>query len=312
MTNEQIAHALDEVAGLVAAEDTEPFRARAYRRAARVVRSLAAPIAARFAEGGLTALTDLPGVGPGIARAIAELIETGHLALLDRRGHAGCEAALATVPGLGPVLTHRLHQRLDVHTLEQLEAAAHNGRLALVSGFGARRLRGVRETLAGRLGPHQRPAPPPAHPAPPVAELLDVDREYRDQAARGLLVRIAPHCFNPKREAWLPVLRATRGDRHYTALFSNTARAHELGKTSDWVVLYVDDGRTEREATVVTETRGPLAGRRVVRGREDACAAHYASAGTPSAVVRARSAADRGFAERQLFGPATGRAPSHP
>jgi hypothetical protein len=62
-----------------------------------------------------------------------------------------------------------------------------------------------------------------------------------------------------------------RGDRHYTALFSNTARAH-----GDWVVIYLDDGASERQATVVTETHGPLAGRRVVRGRERECVAHYA------------------------------------
>jgi hypothetical protein len=44
------------------------------------------------------------------------------------------------------------------------------------------------------------------------------------------------------------------------------------------VVIYLDDGGSERQATVVTETRGLLAGRRVVRGRERECAAHYAAA----------------------------------
>jgi hypothetical protein len=109
----------------------------------------------------------------------------------------------------------------------------------------------------------------------PLAELLDVDREYREKAARGVLIRIAPHRFNPEHRPWLPVLRTRRDGRQYTALFSNTARAHALGKTDDWVVLYGDDGLAEREATVVTETAGPLAGRRVVRGREAECAAHY-------------------------------------
>ncbi|HEX4892717.1 MAG TPA: hypothetical protein VFV47_05470, partial [Hyphomicrobiaceae bacterium] len=67
------------------------------------------------------------------------------------------------------------------------------------------------------------------------------------------------------------------GDWLFTVLFSNTLRAHELGKTRDWVVIYFHrEGEPEAQCTVVTETRGPLAGRRVIRGREGDCVAHYA------------------------------------
>jgi DNA polymerase (family X) len=190
--------------------------------------------------------------------------------------HARCAHRLASVPGIGPALAGRLHELLDVHTVEEFETAAHDGRLARVPGFGARRVRSVVETLAGRLGPRPRPAAPPRPPLP-IAELLDVDREYREKAARGMLIRIAPHRFNPEHRRWLPVLRTRRDGRQYTALFSNTARAHSLGKTDDWVVLYGDDGLAEREATVVTETVGPLLGRRVVRGREAECAEFHAA-----------------------------------
>jgi hypothetical protein len=56
-------------------------------------------------------------------------------------------------------------------------------------------------------------------------------------------------------------------------------KAHELGKTKDWVVVYFHlDSEPESQCTVVTETRGPLAGRRVVRGREGECAGYYAEA----------------------------------
>jgi putative hydrolase len=61
------------------------------------------------------------------------------------------------------------------------------------------------------------------------AELLDVDREYREKAAAGELQQIAPRRFNPSREAWLPILHTRRGNRRYTALFSNTARTHRAG-----------------------------------------------------------------------------------
>jgi hypothetical protein len=88
---------------------------------------------------------------------------------------------------------------------------------------------------------------------------------------------IAPKRFNPEGKAWLPVLQTERGDWHFTALYSNTAKAHELGRTRDWVVMYFyDTDHVERQRTVVTESRGPLAGRRVVRGREGECQQFYA------------------------------------
>jgi hypothetical protein len=106
--------------------------------------------------------------------------------------------------------------------------------------------------------------------------VLDVVREYREGAVAGRLPRIAPRRFNPSGEAWLPILHTEREAWQLTALFSNTARAHELGKTRDWVVVYFHtDIRGEGQRTVVTETRGALIGRRVVRGREEECRTHY-------------------------------------
>ncbi len=93
----------------------------------------------------------------------------------------------------------------------------------------------------------------------------------------GELPTIAPRRFNPHGEAWLPVLHADRGDWHFTALFSNTARAHQLHRTRDWVVVFFyDTDHREDQVTIVTEKRGELAGKRVVRGREVECAAYYA------------------------------------
>jgi len=107
--------------------------------------------------------------------------------------------------------------------------------------------------------------------APAVATLLEVDREYRKKAAAGQLQKIAPRRFNPEHEAWLPVLHARREGWHFTALYSNTERAHDLHRTHDWVVIFYDDG----QCTVVTEYRGALKGMRVVRGREPECLKHY-------------------------------------
>ena len=174
---------------------------------------------------------------------------------------------LASVPGIGRELADRLYHDLGIETLEDLEAAARDGRLNQILGFGPKRLAGIRDSLAHRLQRVKLPAGV-NHPAPSVDEILDVDREYRKKAAAGQLVKIAPRRFNASRVAWLPILHTTRERRHYTALFSNTALAHRLNRTDDWVVIYWDDGLGERQCTVVTAEHGSLAGRRVVRGRE--------------------------------------------
>ena len=71
------------------------------------------------------------------------------------------------------------------------------------------------------------------------------------------LATIAPRRFNPTGESWLPVLHTSRGDWHVTALYSNTARAHELGRTRDWVVLYLAAGRRHNAQFPVSSSQDP-------------------------------------------------------
>jgi putative hydrolase len=285
LENAGLAERLAEVAGLLEEQGADRFRVAAWRRAAETVRHWPRSLAEIHTTGGTAGLQALPGVGETIARALATLLTYGRLPMLDRlRGESDPVAILASVPGIGQRLAHRFHDDLGIDTLEELEVAAWDGRLETVAGIGGKRLAGIRSALAQRLGRLRAPAP--ATPPPPVEELLDVDREYRERAERGELPTIAPRRFNPTGEAWLPVLHTRRGDRHYTALYSNTPRAHELGRTRDWVVLYDDDGRRERPWTVVTSRRGPLGGLRVVAGREEECRAHH-EAGPLQAKARA-------------------------
>lgn len=285
--NAWIAHRLREMGQLVEAQGGNPFRTAAYRNAADMVARLRRDVRELFQQEGPAGLEALPGVGPRIAAAIGEMLATGAWGQLQRlRGEADHETLLRTVPGIGLGLAHRLHEALGVETLEALEVAAHDGRLERVPHVRARRAAALRAALAqmlGRVGAARRTVASPAtgstaraEPAaePPAEWLLDVDREYRHAVQAGLLAKIAPRRFNPRGEALLPVLHTQRGDWHVTALYSNTARAHELGREHDWVVLYGEHSQHgECQYTVVTATHGPLAGRRVVRGREAECRA---------------------------------------
>jgi Holliday junction resolvasome RuvABC DNA-binding subunit len=274
--NFRIARRLEEVAQILQSRGGNPFRVQAYRHAADTLRHLTRPAEEILRQEGEPGLRKLPGIGERLARAIATLLITGRLPMLDRlRGESESGALLASVPGIGKSLAARLHRELGIDTLEQLESAAHDGRLRAITGIGAKRVAGVIDSLSARLG-RVRPIRAAQKSAEPtIAEILDVDREYRNKAAAGALTTIAPRRFNPNREAWLPILHSKRGERHYMALFSNTARAHQMGKTRDWVVLYYDGRDGERQCTVITSQRGPLIGERIVRGRESECLEYY-------------------------------------
>jgi DNA polymerase (family 10) len=287
--NDLIADALERVADLLEAQHANIYRVRAYRNAARTIRETLRAMAEIDAEGGIEALAELPGIGKSIASHVHEIVHSGRLAMLQRlEGAVSPEDLFTTVPGIGERWAERFHRELGIETLEQLELAAHDGRLEALPGFGERRLRGLRDVLAQILGRSARrrarlleglaarggDAAAPERPS--VATLLEVDAEYRERAERGELRTIAPRRLNPDHEAWLPIYHVEKSGWHFTALFSNTARAHELGTTRDWVVIYHDRDGDEDQCTVVSERGGPLKGHRVVRGRESESARHHA------------------------------------
>ena len=270
ISNELISERLNEYADVLSQQNANRFRILAYQRAANTVSGLTEPVSRIYARGGIDALVQIPDIGKGIASTIAELIKTGRCSGLERlRGNLDPEQLFQTVPGIGPKLAQRIHDELGIDTLEQLEMAAHDGRLEQLPGFSHRRSQMLRASLGAVLSRPRVESRDNHDDEPDVALLLQVDQEYRDKAGKGELATIAPRRFNPGNEAWLPVLHTVIGPWHFTALFSNTARAHQLGRTRDWVVIYFyNDDHEEGQRTVVTETHGPQKGSRVVRGRE--------------------------------------------
>jgi len=278
--NQDIADKLLEIAALLKEQRANPFRVNAYRNAANVIIDLPQPVSEIVARKDLQGLVALPGIGEGIARSIYEYVALGRMSRLEslKGGHDPI-ALFETIPGIGPKLAHRIIEHLHIDSLEALEVAAHNQRLEKVPGFSPGKVAMVQAWLAQVFG-RQRPRPQPQEPftEPSVQLILHVDRQYRKKASDAELPIIAPKRFNPDGKAWLPVMHVSKQGWHFTALFSNTARAHQLNRTQDWVVIYFyDDQHHESQHTVVTETHGALTGERVVRGRETECREYYAS-----------------------------------
>jgi putative hydrolase len=224
---------------------------------------------------GVEGLQRLPGIGEGLSTAIYEIVSTGRLGQYDRlEGSLDPLNVLRSVPGIGKGLATLIHDELHVDSLEELEVAAHDGRLEKIRGMGERRVAAIRANLESMLRRTRRSAE--SGHLPGISLIFEIDKKYRAAATEHKLPLITPKRFNPEKKAWLPVLHVTERDWHFTAMFSNTARAHELKKTNEWVVIYFyDDDHSEGQCTVVTETSGRLRGLRVVRGREAECDSWY-------------------------------------
>ena len=282
-TNAQIADILERISDALEAHDENPFRVRAYHEGANVVRDLDEPVADFVHEKRLDDLKALPKIGDGIAAVIDEIVTLGHSNLLQHLEANEAEAVFMQVPGIGEELAQRIVEELHISSLAELEAAAHDGRLEAVQGFGAGRVQGISTVLAGLLSrsaqvqQQERTADKtaPHGDRPSVELLLDIDREYRQRAANDELHKITPRRFNPDNKQWLPVMHTKRQGWAFTVLFSNTAKAHELDKTNDWVVIFYEHENVENQNTVVTETQGPLKGKRVVRGCESESQTYY-------------------------------------
>lgn len=132
-----IARTLDEISRYIELSDPQPFRARAFEKAARAVENLDEDLAALVQAG---TLTSVDGIGKATAQVIEEIVRTGesrYLAELQAQYPPGI-FELLRVPKLGLKKIGVLYAELGIASLDQLEAAAKDGRLAKLKGFGAK------------------------------------------------------------------------------------------------------------------------------------------------------------------------------
>jgi len=134
--NAEIAAMFDQMADLLEIEGGNPFRARAYRKAARTIETLPKSAAALIAAG--EDLSELPGIGKDLATKIGEIAASGRFKMLQslKRRLPGELGEMAAVPGLGPKRVKLLYDRLHIRTLEKLRRAARLGRIHELKGFG--------------------------------------------------------------------------------------------------------------------------------------------------------------------------------
>src|SRR5262249_17841355 len=190
MNNTTIAQKLLDYANYLESHDANLYRVRAYRRAANTIMALERPVAQILAAEGRRGLEALPGIGRHLSYTLDGLVTMGEFRTMDgNNGHIDPEQLLTSLPGVGPHLARLIRERLGISTLEELERAAHDGQLRAL-GIGSKRLRGLIDSLAGRLGRLRLAEPMVGEPT--IEDLLDVDRSYREQSEQCLLPTLAP------------------------------------------------------------------------------------------------------------------------
>jgi DNA polymerase (family 10) len=136
--NAEIAGMFDRAAELLEIKGDNPFRTRAYRKAARVIEGLPKSVASLLKAG--TDLSELPGIGKDLAGKIAAIATTGKFDLLEslKRELPGDLGEIAALPGLGPKRVKLLYDKLGIRSLEDLRRALKTGRLRELRSFGAK------------------------------------------------------------------------------------------------------------------------------------------------------------------------------
>ncbi len=142
MTNQDIADIFLSIARILAVKGENPFKIRAYQRAADTITGAPFSIADSPDR---DAVRHLPGIGDAIFEKIAELVDTGRLTFFENlldSDEAGLVAFL-DIPGMGPKQARLIYDTMGIKTLNDLKTAAENNRLRTIPGFGPKKEKNI-------------------------------------------------------------------------------------------------------------------------------------------------------------------------
>lgn len=142
-----VARVLDQIAEHLELQNENPLKIRAFRMGARSIVRVAGEPEQWLADG---VLDDVPGIGAGIQAVICDLVQSGRSTMLDElREHVPPGLIeILRISGLGVAKVRTIHERLHLDSIPELEAAARDGRLAALPGFGAKTAENVLRGIA--------------------------------------------------------------------------------------------------------------------------------------------------------------------
>lgn len=278
MQNSEIGRVFDELADLLEIQGANPFRVRAYRNASGTLEDLSESVSKLAAEGPGT-LTELPGIGKDLAEKICTIVETGSLPQLEELRSEVPPGVLdmLRIPGLGPKKVGKLFHELGIASLDQLKAAAEEGEVAKLKGFGKKTAEHILEGIAelGTLG-HRFYLADAKHSADAiVADLLEL--EGVTQAS------VAGSCRRRKE---------TCGDLDVLATASDSTAAMDLLADHELVSKVLQRGETKQRVRLKSGIELDL---RVVPDDSYGAALQYFTGSKEHNIVIRRRAQERGL-----------------
>jgi DNA polymerase (family X) len=149
MENREIARLLSETADLMEIADEDSFRIRSYRNAATAVEGYPESVSAILGTPEKK-VTDIPGIGKGIASVLAEIEQRGSFErrdqMLERYPPTALE--LLHIQGLGPKSIRTLWETYRVSTIDDLERICKEHKLRDLPRMGAKLEEKVLKSIA--------------------------------------------------------------------------------------------------------------------------------------------------------------------
>lgn len=145
-SNSELAAALDELGDLYELDGAIVHRVVAYRNAASAIRESPEPVSRMVREG---RVTRLPGVGKTLEEKLTTLLETGSIPATEklRAKFPPGVVEMTRLPGVGPKRVRRLFEEAGIDSLDALRAAAEQGRIRELKGFGPKAETALLEAL---------------------------------------------------------------------------------------------------------------------------------------------------------------------
>ncbi len=276
MNKDQVAEVLVSIATLLELKGENPFKARAYVNAARMLEAMSEPLDKVIAEG---RLGEMKGIGEALQKKITELVTTGKLGYYEdlKASIPAGLVAMLDIPGLGPKKIKVLHDELGLETVEQLEKACQAGTVAELKGFGEKTQTNILEGINRRRAYASRHL---ISDALPLAEsLLDALRSHPDVVRCSAAGSLRRH-------------REVIGDVDLLASSKRPAEVIEFFTSRPGILNVIAKGETK--ASVLLEG-GIQSDLRVVSDAEFPYALMYFTGNKDHNIVMRQRAIDRGL-----------------
>ncbi len=147
MINDELVHIFNDIADILELKNDNPFRIRAYRKAALIIADLSDDVMKMLAGGGLRGM---PGIGKDLYAMIEEYARTGRIDAYEELKKAFPQGLLDVlyIPGIGPKTAKLLFDKYGIDSIGKLEDYANSGKIKDIKGIKEKTVENILKGIA--------------------------------------------------------------------------------------------------------------------------------------------------------------------